>query len=248
MSKNQFLIGLFFAVFLLSQPALAQVYVPPPVNYSAAIQSSSNMINLSTNMFNMNAALASRRSAGGRGRRVGRGVAAARGGVGSFRAEAASIIPQQLAAASTNNQQEQRQLTSFFNQQLRVYENERRNVGQPTKDITNAVAYFICINFNAVHGDVVATEDDVANLTNQLNAIFATDAKIKAMSNRDKQMAYESMAILARTIVAVYEAAEAEGNQAVMNQFRQMARENLKNLLGTTADKMRFGDNGLEIN
>lgn len=224
----------------MSESASAQMI--PNSTLSLAIQQSQQMMSNSLANFNTSSMIsANRRAATRRG-------AVVRGGVGSFRAETGNIVPQQLATSSTTNQQQQRELATFFTQQLRLYENERRRAGQPTQDLATAIAYFVGINFNAVHGDVVATDADVANLTNQLNAIFAGDAKLKAMTNREKQTVYESMAILARTIVTGYEAAEAAGNQAVMNQFRQMARDNLKNLLGTTPERMRFTANGLEIN
>lgn len=165
----------------------------------------------------------------------------------TFRPVVASIVPQQMAAEVGKSESERKEMQAFFAQCLQNYESFRRKQGLPIKDVALAVSYFIATNYNIHRGGAALTEQQSTALRNEIVAALKEDQQFQALSNREKQEMYETMAVMAEFALVGYESGKQKGDEQAVRQFQQLARENLERLLGTSADKLHFTDNGLEF-
>ncbi|HEY0078962.1 MAG TPA: DUF6683 family protein [Pyrinomonadaceae bacterium] len=163
----------------------------------------------------------------------------------TFRSASSTIVPQQMAAEIASDPSERRELQAFFTQCLQNYEANMRRQGQPVKDVARALSYLIGVSYNVYHGGNVLTPEQGAALRAEVREALASDADFLRMPDREKQQMYESLAVMAEYVAFGADVAAQKGNRELAEMAREMAKDNLEKVLGTSVDKIRVSDTGL---
>jgi hypothetical protein len=168
-------------------------------------------------------------------------------GATTFRSASATIVPQQMAAEIAENASDRREMQAFFTQCLQNYEANMRRQRQPVKDVARALSYLIGVSYNVYHGGNVLTAGQGAALRAEVRDALGSDADFQRMSDREKQQIYESLAVMAEYVAFGADVAAQKGNRELAEMAREMAKDNLEKLLGTSVNNIRVSDNGLEF-
>ena len=165
----------------------------------------------------------------------------------TFSPVSTSIVPLEMAATASKTGTERQEMEAFFEQCLQNYEANMRQQGQPIRDVARAVSYFIGVNYNVLHGGNALTANQGSALRAQIKAALEQDETFQRMSNREKQQMYEMMAVMAEFVAVSSDVAAQKGNKQLADMARDMAKDNLEKLLGTSVNNIRITDHGLEF-
>lgn len=205
---------------------------------SSALHPSSNADNSRTS----NSGAATRNARSG----TSRGVVRASSGTTTFRPVGGTIFPQQLAAQFAKTPQDRQELEQLFMKCLNLYEDKARSNGGEVHDVARAMTYFVNINYATVKG-VPLSESQFNAMRDEVRTGLLNDDKFQAMSAREKQKMYETMAVMASYVMIGYSDSETKGDAKGLQLFREIAKENLEKLLGVPLSRVRFTDKGLDL-
>ncbi|HYO64295.1 MAG TPA: DUF6683 family protein [Pyrinomonadaceae bacterium] len=249
--------------FVLLLPACGDARAQAgPSMYNLPIQQSMQTMNLSHRLFLMRRA-SSRRgatSSAGRARRGGGGgpiagspvrtttpgpVRGAVEGVTTFRQVEPSIAPAYLARTIARNAEERPRLERMFSDLLENFRDNARRGGGEINDVARAATYLIAASYTAYTDAPPLAGTSYAALREQVREAFAADAQFQSMSDREKQRVFESYAITGAWLDIGYQIVKREGDRQGVEQWRQMARVNLQNMLGAAPEQVRFTETGV---
>lgn len=250
------------ALLLLLPAGGARAYAQAGPNmYNLPIQQTMQTMDLSHRLFLM------RRSSARRGRaskassaRTSKGPAAsssrlptssgpiagsASGGT-TFRQVEPSIAPAYLARTIGRNPEERTRIERMFSDLLENFRDNARRSGGEINDVARSATYLIASSYSVYFNTEPLNPEAYAALREQVRQAFNEDAEFQRLSDREKQRVHESYAITGAWIDIGESILKRKGDQKGVEQWRQMARQNLQNMLGVAPEQVRFTQTGVE--
>ncbi|HET6976030.1 MAG TPA: DUF6683 family protein [Pyrinomonadaceae bacterium] len=165
-----------------------------------------------------------------------------------FHTSQPSFVPQQLAARLGKTAQERQHIEGVLTQCLTFYTDTAKQKGVPLNDVALALNYFISTNYYVYSVGRGPTSAQMSATRDMIRANMIQDQAFRQMSDQQKQEAYETLIVLAGFVDMGYGTSKKSGDEGAAEQFREMAKYNLETVLGVPIDKIRFTDDGLELN
>lgn len=249
------LIALFIAFASLGSVAQAQ-FTP---NYSTGI-ATSRMNSYYSPLATMNRAdrerLYRRRSSGGNSGSSSSSSGSNRHGGSTTAATATTtfrpvssqpLMPHQLAVKQADGSPERlRNFEKMFTDALVDYKAAVRAKGAPLNDVARAMSFFIYNNYMVCNKGQGISQSQLESLRDYVREVFLHDGKFQQMSAREKQEMYESLAIWGSVPLAGYLEGQRLNNPQLQAESERNARTLLEGTLGTSLDRVRFTENGIE--
>lgn len=169
-----------------------------------------------------------------------------------YKESGSSIAPAKLAAAfAKSTGGSEADLKKAFQALLDVYKQRAKQQGAPPNDMARTLAYVVAMNYIYFNGKAGLDEGPIGVLRGKMRVALSENAKFRALPDRQKQEASETMIILAHLVAlgvdSVAEKAPADKKAQVKTGFRQLAGVNLKGLLGVDPKRVTFDKSGLVI-
>jgi hypothetical protein len=161
-----------------------------------------------------------------------------------FHATQPPFVPQLLA----KTQPERQYIEGVLTKCLTFYTDTAKQKGVPLNDVALALNYYISTNYFVYSLGRGPTTDQMSATRDLIRANMVQDQVFRRMSDKQKQEAYETLIVLAGFVDMGYGTSKKSGDDGAAEQFRQMAKHNLETLLGVPVDKIRFTNDGLELN
>lgn len=137
---------------------------------------------------------------------------------------------------------------AVFARLLALYPQVEQRHGIPRYDLAGAVATFIAGAYTGYSGVAVDDQEFVA-IVRQMRQAIGVKPEFAAASARDKQSAYEQLAILALLTLSTHEALEKDpdvpGAAQIRANMKQASKAYLESLLGIDADQVRVSAQGV---
>jgi hypothetical protein len=114
-----------------------------------------------------------------------------------------------------------------------VYENSLKQPDVPKHDLAHALAYSLTTSY-LVYSDGKGrlTQEQSAGVVKILRALILAYPPFERMSDRDKQEAYETFAILGTFTAVTYDEARKKNDTKLMAGLRSMAQNHIEEILG----------------
>lgn len=125
------------------------------------------------------------------------------------------------------------------------YQTASQTRGYQYNDLARALSFFIGTNYNVYHKSQRISPEQVRGLYNQMKQNFGTNPELAKMKDEDKQLFCELLVFLATVPMYANAVGTEQGNAQLVQQSRDMAKQNLETLLGMSVDKIAFNDEGL---
>lgn len=165
-----------------------------------------------------------------------------------FHTSQPSFVPQQLAARLGKTAQERQYIEGVLTKCLTFYTDTAKQKGVPLNDVALALNYFISTNYFVYSLGRGPTPAQMSATRDMIRTNMVQDQAFRQMSDKQKQEAYETLIVLAGFVDMGYGTSKNSGDNGAAEQFRDMAKHNLETVLGVPIDKIRFTDEGLELN
>ena len=153
------------------------------------------------------------------------------------------LLVQQFSRSLSNDPTVVQQLNKAFTEGLKAYETEARRLGKPN-NVAMALTYLIGVCYT-VHYGSEPTETALMNL--QAKTDLALADSLKGKSDRERQTLYEALVLMATLPLMGYTVAADEKDQALMDNYREIAGVALESALGVRPDRLKFTATGLEM-
>ena len=193
-----------------------------------------------------------------------------------FKPRAENYLPQLLAQSVKGNANEQREAERFFNSQIELYEQTAAYYRYPASDVAYALEYFISNNYE-IYYDLVPfprdkdpylkraknlfdemalvsqkKSDKVSSIQDramyfQIKDMLSAKPEFRKLTNEQKQMMTETLAIKLGIIFGKYTNAVNDNDEQAIEQAHKEARENLESLLGVPLERIKILDDGLRF-
>jgi hypothetical protein len=184
-----------------------------------------------------------------------------------FKPAASTILPQQLADAESATPQAKAKAVKYYEDLIMLYKDVAKQDGFPSNSVAYAFNYYVVNNYHVMHdmlntrvrvasirpigGQSVnkqtVTIDQERNLFKQFEIMLSEDPSIQQMTDVEKQSITESLAIMTNECFKLYQYALKNNDSEVMQQAKQTAMNNLVQLLGDRAVRLRITDRGMEF-
>lgn len=163
-----------------------------------------------------------------------------------FRPVASSIMPQEFARLIARTPDERPRLESWFSELLSRYRALLQRNNSPQNDVARAASYLVSQSYYVYRGGQPLTKAQFEGLRQQMQEIFQEDAAFLRRSDEEKQRMYESYAITGAFLGIGFDAMRQQGDNKTANDLREMAKQQLQELLGAPAERIRFTETGIE--
>jgi Family of unknown function (DUF6683) len=149
-----------------------------------------------------------------------------------FAPSSGTIAPQKLAARYGKTVEDRKTLTGIGDRLLQLYESSHKP-GVPKHDLAHALAFSLTMSY-LVYSDGKArlTEGQSDGVVKILRAFILAYPPFERMSDRDKQEAYETLAILGAFTSVTYDEARKKNDTKLMAGLRSMAQNHIEEILG----------------
>lgn len=137
------------------------------------------------------------------------------------------------------------QLEKVYQQLMPVYQQIERQLGWPQDDVAGAMAAVVAGNYMVMTGTELS-DASVTAAGNQLRSSAAVQERLSQLTAVDRRRLYEQCAMLG-TFMAVAVKTMPQQPANVVANLRQSARENLRVILGSAADTVRFTPQGIQL-
>lgn len=134
----------------------------------------------------------------------------------------------------------------LFKELLGGYAQIEQQFGVPHGDVAGAVAAFLTGSYAAYRGTPVPDEH-FRPLVAQMRTALAGNPRFLAASAAEKQQMYEHLAIVGMFMATTYLALQQQPNETTSARMREAAKTQLEGFLGTHADRLTLGPQGLAI-
>ncbi len=177
----------------------------------------------------------------------------------------ANSIVRQLALqlSEKGNQRQQEEAEQIFQQALKLYRETSAKDGVRSNNLVSAFEYFLVNNYHIyynVFGDLgdsimydsskipnfISSEQE-ETLYKQFRQMFASNDTFKKLTDKEKQQATETLAIMTNIPWFMYETGLKNEDSKLVKQARTMAKENLENIFGTPAGNIIVNDYGISF-
>jgi hypothetical protein len=154
-----------------------------------------------------------------------------------------SPTPRNIAATFKVDGVQRKELEQTFARFLEFF-NTKVATGADRYNVASAAAFFMAGNYMVATGKEVP-DARVEALRDALQANLLDHDKFQAMDARRRQELYETLVIYAMLSQAGFQEGEKKNDAKQMNNFRELARQNLNAVLGATPEQMVFTTTGL---
>ena len=258
------LLAIIFVIALSSVEATAQIFIPrPPVVNIPVVNPAAMQIRnqVFRNMIN------GAQKGGTKSARKYPSAAGA-GDFTMFKPRQENYLPKLLAQAGKGSADEQRQTEQFFNSQIELYEYIASDHGYPANDVAFALVCFIGHNYefyydlwdmenyknpwakrarnNAKQSMKITPEHDRA-MYDQFKELLSAKTEFKKMTDKQKQELTETLAIMHGIAYTAYNKSIEDEDEELHQQARDLAKNNIEEVLGIPINKIKFTLSGLEI-
>lgn len=191
----------------------------------------------------------------------------------AFRHSGRSILPAMLAQRVTGTDAARRQAEQFFESQLELYRRTATTDKFPADDLAYAMEYLVVnsyITFHDLH-DIPYEKDPRAKrgrelgrlhvinekkaltptltqeraVFGQMLTLLAANPAVTRLGDREKQELAECLAMMIGVNYASYMKGIETGDEKLLTQARQTARQNLERVLGLPITKVKIDDSGI---
>ena len=186
-------------------------------------------------------------------------------GVTAFKIDQPHIVPQMVASQNTKmTAGQKKQLEQTLDGAINKYKGIIDGGTFPVNDVTTAMLYFFVNNLiihksiyqaatdpisgkpqYLVSGFYSPTDPQEAAIWKQFNDFLQKDKNIAGMSDRDKQQIAEMIVIKTNLFIEKYQYEKSRRNMNEIGIVRQIAEDNIENLLGHQIENIKITDNGL---
>lgn len=192
----------------------------------------------------------------------------------AFRNSGQSILPAMLAQRSAGSDAEKQQAQGFFESQLELYKRTATTDKFPPDELAYAMEYLVVNSYMTFHDlhDVPPDKDPrakrgrdaserqriltekrtiVPTLTQeravygQMLTLLAANPAVAKLGDREKQELTELLAIMLGVNYSMYMKGIETGDEKLLAQARQTARQNLERVLGLSITKVKIDDSGV---
>lgn len=192
-----------------------------------------------------------------------------------FTPSGAHVLPGLLAEKIGGAAAQRREAERFFASLLGLYEQTARKDGFPANDLAYAFEYFVVNSYMTYHDlhDVPYDKDprvrrgkdmfDRLTIINEKKLLKVTPSQeratyeqfaellgsnpaVRGMTDTEKQTLTELLAIMFGVNYAQYMKGVEDGNEALTEQARQVAKASLEKLTGLPIDRIKVGEAGLQ--
>ncbi len=192
-----------------------------------------------------------------------------------FRESAGVSLPRTLARKTGGSAEQQEQARRLLDSYVALYKQTAQKDGFPSNDLAYAFEYFVVNNYHIYHDLMtvpyekdprakrgrggfdrirIMNEKKLLQVTmpqeraiyEQFRASLGANPKVVRMTDAQKQEAAEQMAIMFGVNYAAYMRAIDAGDDQVIAQAHQMAKQGLEKLLGMPIAQIRVTSAGLE--
>jgi hypothetical protein len=253
---------------LATRPAAAQIGMNPVQDYINKTTLLNNILS------NRRATDMSQRQQGGAGAAAGttRDDAAGNASPSAFRHAGAPILPAVLAQRAGGNREASER---FFTSLLDLYTRTATTDGFPPHDLAYALEYYVVNTYMTYHDlhevpyekdpRIRRSSDPLERLQlmaekkalkvtmsqeravyDQVRTLLAANPAIARLGDREKQEATELLAIMMGVNYSTYMRGIEAGDERLLREARDGARQNLERLLGIPVDQLKIGSRGLE--
>ena len=166
---------------------------------------------------------------------------------------ATPVMPARLAALFEPKDAKARaDIQKIFGALLEVYKQRAKEQNAPPNDVARTLAYATAANYIYFNGgNKNVPESQISALRGRLRVALAGDAKFRAMSDKDKQQASETLIILTHLIAysmdEVAPQLPAAQQAQVKAGYRKMAGTLLQSLTGVAPQRVSFDKDGLVV-
>jgi hypothetical protein len=156
-----------------------------------------------------------------------------------------SLLPRQLAAKVPAEKRDQ--AVRFFQISIDLYRQTARKDGFPSNDLAYALEYFVVNNYHLYH-NLIGSPNGVTMpqeraIYAQFQRILGPNAEIRKMSDAQKQQTTEALAIM----FGIGYQANQTRDPKLVEQSRDLAKQSLEKLFGTSVEKIKITNQGIEL-
>ena len=177
-----------------------------------------------------------------------------------------TILPKQLAQGELNTDA-RAQAIEYYEGLIDLYQGVAHKDGFPPNSVAYAFNYYVVNNYHVLY-DLLSTKVRASSITpiggspkkgqmvtiqqeqtlfRQFEHLLSSDPSIKKMTDSEKQSITESLAIMTNECFKLYQYALENGNQEVLRSAQETALDNLIQLLGERAVRLRITNQGMEF-
>jgi hypothetical protein len=150
------------------------------------------------------------------------------------------LVPRQLAARAPADRAEAER---FFAKLLEEYREIMRRKGVPQNDVARAASFLVAISHDVYSDEGDLSQGQLEGLREQMREVFAEDAEFQRLPDREKQELFEGYAIIGMYLSGV--SASSSADREWHAQMRRLARTQLEETFGVSADKLVFTNDGV---
>ncbi|MGI9056494.1 MAG: DUF6683 family protein [Pyrinomonadaceae bacterium] len=183
-----------------------------------------------------------------------------------FRPANVTVITDEQLAQMTKNAQEKQELENLFNSAISSYAETAGKDGFPYNDLAYAFNYFVVNNYHVYH-DVLKSYKGYSNfgiidisklpnyvnldgertVYNQFRGVLSSNPSVAKLTDAEKEKFTALMAIMTNVPWTMYEAGIKSGNDEAIKGARQLAKQNLENLFGTSPENILINSSGVTV-
>lgn len=183
-----------------------------------------------------------------------------------FKPAAGTILPKQLAQSEANMEARNKTI-NYYEDLIDLYQDVAKKDGFPANSVAYAFNYYVVNNYHVMY-DLLSNKMRVSSITpiggappkgqtvtlpqeqnlfRQFEQLLSEDPSIRQMTDSEKQSITESLAIMTNECFKLYQFALENGDKEVLQKAQQTAMDNLVQLLGQRATRLRITDRGMEF-
>lgn len=163
----------------------------------------------------------------------------------TFRPAAQTIMPQTLARGVASRPSDRAELERFFADLLENYKGKLRRRGVVPNDVSRAASFMISASYAVCRDGQQLSEQQFSALREQVREAFLEDPSFMRQGDRERQRAFESFAITGAFLDIGYQLARQRGDDHALAELRQVAEQQLQDVLGVSAERVVFTEGGI---
>ena len=129
---------------------------------------------------------------------------------------------------------------------LEEFDKGARTAGHPN-DLALAMSFFLANNASIYHDAGEPSDPQMVELRDTIAEALVEGNALSSMTDRKKQEMYESLVLFTGLALATYHEGKQGGNSETVKASQQLAGQNLLAVMGISADRISFTNQGLNI-
>lgn len=165
----------------------------------------------------------------------------------TFTPLASELAPAILAREGSGSAKDKAALRAQFSDILAGYKSRLARSGGEQTDVSRAAAYLFGVSYQTYHERGVLPQRQFDAIRNQLGAEFLASTEFAAKDNGQRQIEFETYAILGTCVELLDMVAKEEPSPSARDRARILAREAFIGLMGVSPDHVVIGEEGFRL-